>query len=329
MTLPFAWRRLTACLLAGLLYCLMACSAPAASTTPTLPTQTPTLQLIPYLTPTAIMTATPPTLLQAPQVIVPSPTPLTHTVVKGDTLLGIALQYGIKTDDILAANPGIDPQFLSIDTALIIPLEESGIPQPPTAEPLPLVLEPPVCYQTAAADYWCFVSALNGSPDPVESVSAQIDLLDSQGEVLDSQVAITALNLIQGQARLPLVAFFNGPLPEQVYPTVQLLTAFPGQSLEQRYLGLRLDSNQTELAPDGKSARLRGVLRLPSASQPASQVRALAVAYAADGNVVGVRVWDSPQGLEAGDQVVFDITVYSLGEKIERTELFTEARPKE
>ena len=294
-----------------------------------LPTRTLALPLIPYHTPTPSITATPPALLQTPQVIVPSPTPLTHKVVKGDTLLGIALEYGIKTDDILAANPGIDPQFLSIGTELIIPLDESGIPEPPTTAPLPLVLEPPVCYQNAAADYWCFVSAQNGSPDPVESVSAQIDLLDPQGEVLDSQVAIAPVNLIPGQAGLPLVAFFTGPLPEQVYPTVQLLTAFPGQNLDQRYLHLRLDSSQTELAPDGKSARLQGVLRLPRASQPSSQVRALAVAYAADGNVVGVRVWDSPQGLEAGDQVAFDITVYSLGEKIERTELFTEARPKE
>lgn len=44
-----------------------------------------------------------------------------HTVVRGDTLFGIARQYGVSLDALRAANPRIDPRRMQIGTVLVIP----------------------------------------------------------------------------------------------------------------------------------------------------------------------------------------------------------------
>lgn len=52
----------------------------------------------------------------------PRPSTITHTVEAGDTLYLIAKKHGAKLDDIMRANPSIDPYNLMIGTELIVPL---------------------------------------------------------------------------------------------------------------------------------------------------------------------------------------------------------------
>ncbi len=51
----------------------------------------------------------------------PSQEMATHTVEAGDTLYLIAKKHGVKLDDIMRANPSIDPYNLMIGTELYIP----------------------------------------------------------------------------------------------------------------------------------------------------------------------------------------------------------------
>lgn len=51
----------------------------------------------------------------------PTPKPMVHKVIAGDTLYLIAKMHSIKLDDIMDANPNIDPYNLMIGTELIIP----------------------------------------------------------------------------------------------------------------------------------------------------------------------------------------------------------------
>lgn len=101
-------------------------AGPRPTPTP-LPTSTPTFTR----TPTPTSTATP--------TITPTPTPsfFVHTVKLGDTLIAIALEYGVRLDIILEANDLEEDDFLSIGQELIIPLG-AGIDLPtPTATRLP------------------------------------------------------------------------------------------------------------------------------------------------------------------------------------------------
>jgi hypothetical protein len=47
--------------------------------------------------------------------------PQRYTIQSGDTLGAIAAQHGVSVDDLIAANPGIDPQRLQIGAEIVIP----------------------------------------------------------------------------------------------------------------------------------------------------------------------------------------------------------------
>ncbi len=48
---------------------------------------------------------------------------VTHTVAPGDTLYLIAKKHGVKLDNLMRANPSIDPYNMLIGTELCIPAE--------------------------------------------------------------------------------------------------------------------------------------------------------------------------------------------------------------
>lgn len=52
----------------------------------------------------------------------PEPSVITHVVAAGDTLYLIAKKHGAKLEDIMEANPNIDPYNLMIGTELTVPL---------------------------------------------------------------------------------------------------------------------------------------------------------------------------------------------------------------
>jgi len=51
-----------------------------------------------------------------------------HTIRSGDTLLALALHYGISVNQILAANPGVEERFLRIGNRLLIPTLKETAP---------------------------------------------------------------------------------------------------------------------------------------------------------------------------------------------------------
>ena len=51
----------------------------------------------------------------------PAPKPKTHTVKAGDTLYLIARMHNIRLDDLMDANPNVDPYNLMIGTILRLP----------------------------------------------------------------------------------------------------------------------------------------------------------------------------------------------------------------
>jgi len=74
------------------------------------PTSTVAYSLILYKTISPTNIVTPETDNDVTRIPSPSPTltPITYTVVEGDTMLEIALHYGIKLEDLLASNPNVD-----------------------------------------------------------------------------------------------------------------------------------------------------------------------------------------------------------------------------
>lgn len=49
-----------------------------------------------------------------------------YTIIPGDSLYGLARRFNISVEDIMAANPGIDPQNLQIGSQICIPVPPVG-----------------------------------------------------------------------------------------------------------------------------------------------------------------------------------------------------------
>lgn len=307
--------------LCGLLAGCAAPVTPLPSTTPTpmrgdltpYPSATPT----PSPSPTSADTATP-----LPS---PTPTPRTHVLKNGQDLFGLSLYYKVPLADILALNPGINPNAMRVGSTIIIPPEsaQTGAAQP-SATPAPLQLDAPVCWLSADGSALCFVLAHNPTDTRIEAVSAVLRL-QGGGEII-SQNANLPLDGIPAGAALPLAAFFPGPLTAPLLSSAELLTAIPLNGADERHLALEESpAPQVDIAADGLLAELNGTLSLPAGSQPASRAWVLAVAYDAQNRPVGLRRWESLSGITTGQPEAYAFTVYSSAGRIERVEVFAEA----
>jgi LysM repeat protein len=58
-----------------------------------------------------------------------------YTIRSGDTLSAVADRFGITLEDLLAANPGIDPTTLNDGDTINLPEDGAGAPAAPTATP--------------------------------------------------------------------------------------------------------------------------------------------------------------------------------------------------
>ena len=308
-------RRFLACLV--LLFALTACGQ-KAEPTPDLATIVPSQTVPATPSPTLIPTLT--------EIVRPTPTTFTYTVVKGDTLSSIAAQNGVTLEALLAANPGISPTALSVGTKLVIPTGNPGTGQP-TPTPAELPVRQAHCWPEATGGLWCFGLVQNTYAETLENISAQFDLLDPNGQELTSQIVYGLLDILPAGASMPLAAHFAAPVQEQAAARVQVLTAIRLLPGDTRYLPVSLDDTLVSVEASGRFARITGRALLTGAGT-ANTLWVLASAYDADGNVVGVRRWESSAlALTADAPAPFDFSVSSLGPKIVRVEFIAEARP--
>ena len=137
---------------------------------------------------------------------------------------------------------------------------------------------------------------------------------------MQSYIAIPPLNYLFPDQTIPLSAFIPPPLPEGYQVTAILITSLPSER----------DQALTEiLAPeiryneDRTIAEIAGSVRVEEFTSDENQVWVAAVAYS-DGNPVGIRKWISAGKLQPGEDIVFEMNLYSLGPPIDRIQLFSE-----
>ncbi len=276
------------------------------------------LSLVAYATQT--LPAKPTPIIAATEIPIPSLTPSTYTIKRGDTLLEIARRSGISLAELLAANPGISPEALSVGQVIQIPAARlaDSLPPPAAAE-----LGQAACYPSGGGIY-CFVPVSNPGDGCLENVKVQVALLDVEGRLVASQEALTSLTGLPAGKTLPVVAFF---------PKVQIVGAIQAQLLtaiqtdSARYLPVELKNLLVGIAWGGLSAQVEGQAWLAAESKPASTVWLAGVAYDADEKVVGVRRWEWSGSLAPGEPLPFRFVVYSADAPIARVEVLAEARP--
>jgi LysM repeat protein len=313
-------------LLSSFFFLLTSCSSQQVNSNPVGST------LIPFVTSTKVLPS-PTGPAQTPEGMVtaetplPTPTPFTYTIQRGDTISSIALKFGISMDDLQAANPEISPNAMSVGQVINIPSSPENPSGEPTPTPAAFTIQQIECYPTADRGMWCFVLAHNDFPDFLENVSAQVTLVGADNTVLASQTALLPLNILPPNTSLPLTIFFTPGIPPDAKPQVQVLTAIRLLSNDERYLPATINNTLVQVNADGRSARVTGQVLLAEDAAPASQVWVAGTAYDEAARVVGVRRWESSADLLPGGSLPFEFMVSSLGGSIERVEFAVEARP--
>ena len=300
---------------------LAACAPQTSSATPIAST------LQPYQTMTPSATASGPDgLVVSFETPLPSPTPFVYVVASGDTLSQIAEKFNVSLDVLMAANPNVDPNSMSLGQKLNIPSN----PQNPTGEstptPVPFPVQQIACYPTADRGMWCFVLAHNDTNDFMENITAQVSLV-SNGKTISSQTALLPLNILPPNSSMPLTVYFAPDVPPDAKPQAQILTGIRLLTGDQRYLPATLQNTLIQVDWSGLSAQVSGQVVLPADAKAAKLIWVAATAYDEAGRVVGVRRWDSSAGLSAGGSLPFAFMVSSVAGKITRVDFAVEARP--
>lgn len=301
----------------------------ASSCAPIIPPHQPAA-LTPYLTLTPSPTSSPLPMGEgqgegAPTALL-TPTPFTYIIQAGDTMGALAQKFGVPLDVLIAANPGISPNAMPIGATLRIPTDQNNPTGESTPTPVPFIISQINCYPTLDNGMWCFALARNDSSDALENLSARISLHSADGGLVAAQDAIPPLNVIPPHASLPLTVFFPPPAPVGATPRAQILSSTILPAGDARYLPAALANMLTEIAPDGRTARVTGQVTLPAGSVPATTVWVVAVAYDAADRVVGFRRWEG-SGLVPGGSLTFQLAVASIGSRVTRVDVFVEARP--
>ena len=117
-------------------------------------------------------TATPPSISSTPakelvtsQSVLPSATPFVYTIKAGDTLGQVAQKFNVKLDALLAANPDVDPNGMTVGKTLNIPGDQKDPTGKSTPTPVPFALDEINCHSMADGGLWCFAQARNDSSD--------------------------------------------------------------------------------------------------------------------------------------------------------------------
>jgi len=301
---------------------VVACTPAAVAPTPA------AHDLRPYLTATPSMTAPPPIglVVTAPAPL-PSATPFLYTVKAGDTLNQIADNYHVSPEAVLGENPDLDPNLMAVGRVLRIPGNPAGPAGGAAYTPETLAVEQIACHPTADGGLWCFVLVHNDSVHLTENVTAQVTLIGADGQLIASKSTVLPLDILRPQQSLPLAVFFPSGAPGEVLPQVQILTAMRLLPNDARYLPASVRETLARVSWSGLTAELNGEVFLPAGSAAAKSVWVAAVAYDQDGNVVGLRRWESEAGLSPGAGMPFSFMISAVSGRIERVEYAVEARP--
>jgi LysM repeat protein len=263
----------------------------------------------PSPSPAAIPTDTPaPTSTPAP-----SPTPIIYVIQAGDTLLGIALKFGVTVADLQQTNGIINPQSLQIGQELIIPYPSDsggGGLMLPTPTPLPVTVQGVGLYETAVGSLWGLGEVVNAGTESLENVQVRITLMDGTGQVLASGEPFTVLDVVPPGGKSPFGLLFTSPPGH--YASFQAVVVRAEPSIEPGGRYARLTVTDSHGGTDGSQFRVTGIVRNDDTRSTAG-LKVVVTTYDAQGQVTGYRQQAFDESLVAGKELEFSVSFAPSG----------------
>jgi hypothetical protein len=241
-----------------------------------------------------------------------------------DTLIGIARQFHISLEELLAANPDMGSQPLIVGKTLTIPPEilPSGTTTP---TPIPVVIRQIRCYPNKDGSLTCLVLLENTTSSAIQNLSITVSLEGSDQTTLGSQSAYSITEVLLPGKSTVLSAFFQSAPLVEFQPHAVVLTATVLPVIGNRYVATTIQNPLVQVNWGGLSAHVEGTISLSDSAGTASQIRILGTAFDRSGNVVGYRLWENGGELSPGKSLAFDFIIASFGPGIDHIELSAEA----
>ncbi len=257
---------------------------------------------------------------------VPWATPHYYTVVRGDTLAGIAERFGVSVVALSRANGNLSPDILYPGRILLIPAEMSASDDGtfvrflPTSTPLVINLPAPSCYRTPADELLCLGWIPNTTDAPLSGVSVQVALYAANGGRLDQRTAAAAQQIVPAGGGTPYVVRFQG-VSAFAYARASLASA--GQEDPGESALFALTTLEQQIEPEGALVILHGAARNEGLS-PLRDMRLVVTLFDIGDHVTGFRVMQQGEALQPGEALPVVIPVTPLGAGTVRAVLHAE-----
>ncbi len=315
--------RAVALLALALALALAACGSPEPDAE--LSTRTPAGTSAPRGTATAFPTWTAePVTPTATATPTSTPTPIVYAIQQGDTLLDVANRFGVSASDIQEVNGITDPRTLQIGQELIIPASPGEeAPGTPTPTPMPVHVASQANVRTTAGDAVVLGEVVNDSPQGVEEVTVQVELLDAEGRPLTTTVTMAMADVVPAGGSVPFaVVVAQAPTYSQV--SARVIRALPEVPARLTHHGLYLAEASGRAVYD-RTFVVMGKVRNMGQDE-ALDAFVVVTLYAEDGTVIGAarQALDSP--IPSGNRAVFEISMVPIRWPVERYEIAVEGR---
>lgn len=297
---------------------LSACSPVNHATPPSATSSTPqshlelwpTLQRYQYPTETATPASEEVQILSAAA----TPTPRVHVIKEGDTLISIAMKYGLSLDSLILANPLVNPNALTNGAELIIPApDEEGKTSALQPTPLPVSVSPAWCARDIEQRILCFAQVHNPLPAATEGVEITFRYQKQDGSLTEKK-ACSLLRQIPAGSTAVLYAVFEPDPDWNGRTSAELSRAIPARS---DLNPLTVEIEDTDILSAKNAAWVSGRFSNPPAE---GKIWLLLTAFNEQGQSCGVRRFDIQASETAFRQMVFCV-------QGELTQVTAEAQP--
>lgn len=315
----WGWRRM-------LTFCVSVLVVGCSTTHDAAPTFSPT-QLPPVTLMARMSTESPPpAVVLIPQITpVTSSTPTHYTIQVGDTLLGIAAQFGVPFEALKNANADLDPLALPINKTIIIPnpqFDSAGTPILPTSTPAQLELPSPTCYPSPTSTILCMGWVANNILQPVERVMLHVQLFRHDGSLLTEGDIGLEQGVVPTGVSAPYRILFTANWMDYATAMVTLRSADLVNSDSEKRVSLQIEGQEQRL--ENGYYKVSATLRNDT-SIPVQLVRAVLTLRDDQGRITGYRVLPLNGELGDNERINIDISAVSQTTGFISHTLFVEA----
>lgn len=247
----------------------------------------------------------------------PTPTPILYTVQAGDTILGIALQWGTTVEQILALNPGVKPELLQIGQQLVLPPLDTAVLAAAGNEPVSLAVavQNVRVVRTPLESVWLLGEVANLGERPLVNVRVQADWRNGAGDVVATAVSWTEPAVIPVGMAAPFAVLLSDAPPETAEPVITVVGGdlLAGTEADSTWL-LGLRARETAVTQAEGRTVVTGVLANEDA-ETAIQSTLVATLYDETGGVSGYAVLVLEEPLAPGEERPFRLETAPPGNR--------------